>query len=666
MITTDATQATRRATWLALAGLVWAAAIGGRLIQLQVVDHQEYRKKSDDQVIRQVELRAQRGGFYDRNGRPLALDLPVDSITVNPMQAPEPDYVAGILGPILGLNTVEVQTKVAEAAQAHRGFLYVDRKVGFQNTERLRTLRLGWIQFEPDTLRVYPKGSLASHLVGSVDHNGRGNSGLEQSQDQELRGRPGSARMLTDVVHRGVDSQIRERPLPGKNITLTIDERLQYVAERELAKAVVNSHSQTGSVVVMVPETGEILTIASYPAFDANQPVKPTDNLEPRMNHAASVPFEPGSVFKVITLAAALETTTLRPESVIPCGNGSINLFGRVIKDHNSYSALTMAEVLAKSSNIGAIQIGLRVGPQNLLNYVRRFGFGRKTGIPLPAESTGVVRNLDHWGKTSIGSIAMGHEISTTTIQLAQAISVIANGGRLVKPRLVLGRQRPGGGVERDPLEPAQPVIRPETAITMRQMMEGVVLPGGTGTAARLDGYTAGGKTGSAQIFDLKCKCYTHLYNASFAGFAPLAKPAVVVVVTINGASVYGGTVAAPVFREVAATALRLLNIPKDLPEAPPPRKDTQVELNDLAIAGLGSPDPQLLEPGIPRLGEALEVWGPRVPDFYGKTLRTVMQESARLGVPVDMIGSGIVRAQAPAAGGILPHGERIRVQFAR
>jgi cell division protein FtsI (penicillin-binding protein 3) len=605
-------------------------------------------------------------GFYDRNGRPLAIDLPVDSITVNPVQAPDPEIVAGILAPILGLDTAEVRTKVAAAAQAQKRFLYVGRKVGFQDTERLRSLRRWWIQFEPDMLRVYPKGSLASHLVGSVDHSGRGNSGLEQSQDQQLRGRPGSARMLTDVVHRGVGSQVRERPLPGKNITLTIDERLQYVAERELAKAVVNSHSQTGSVVVMNPENGEILAIASYPAFDANQPIQPTDDLEARMNHAASVPFEPGSVFKVITLAAALETTTLRPETVIPCGNGSINLFGRVIKDHNSYSALTMAEVLAKSSNIGAIQIGLRVGPQNLLNYVRRFGFGRKTGIPLPAESTGVVRNLDHWGKTSIGSIAMGHEISTTTVQLAQAISIVANGGRLVKPRLVVGRQRPGGGMEKDPLEPAQTVIRPETSITMRQMMEGVVLPGGTGTAARLDGYTAGGKTGSAQIFDQKCKCYTHLYNASFAGFAPLAKPAVVVVVTINGASVYGGTVAAPVFREVAGTALRLLNIPKDLPEAPPPRKDTQVETNDLAIAGLGSPDPQLLEPGIPSRGEALEVWGPKVPDFYGKTLQAVMQESARLGVPVDVTGSGIVRAQAPPAGGILAHGERVRVQFAR
>jgi membrane peptidoglycan carboxypeptidase len=248
---------------------------------------------------------------------------------------------------------------------------------------------------------------------------------------------------------------------------------------------------------------------------------------------------------------------------------------------------------------------------------------------------------------------------------LAQAISAVANGGRLVKPRLVLGRQRPGKNVERDPIEPSQPVIRPETAITMRQMMEGVVLHG-TGTLARVDGYTTGGKTGSAQIFDPVCKCYTHLYNASFAGFAPVAKPAVVVVVTINGASVYGGAVAAPVFREVAGTALRLMNVPKELPEAPPPRKDAQVDVADLSIAGLGSPVPQPLEPGLPRRGEALEVWGPKVPDFYGKSLRTVMQESSRLGVPVDVIGSGIVRAQAPAAGGILAQGQRVRVQFAR
>ena len=327
--------------------------------------------------------------------------------------------------------------------------------------------------------------------------------------------------------------------------------------------------------------------------------------------------------------------------------------------------ALPVSEVLAKSSNIGAIQIGLKVGERNLLDYVRRFGFGHSTGLPLPAESAGKVRNLEQWGKSSIGSVAMGHEVSTTTVQLAQAVSALANGGLLVKPRLVLRRQRPGQAPEVDPVEPPRRVIRPETAITMRQMMEGVVLHG-TGKLARINGYTAGGKTGSAQIYDPVCGCYKHVYNASFAGFAPVGNPAVTVVVTINGAPVFGGAVAAPVFREVAMAALRLLDVPKDLPDAPPPREDEPVDFADLAIADLGSPASLLSEPGVPERTAALELWGPKVPDFSGKTMRAVLEESAALGVPVELAGSGIVRGQAPPAGSILPNGERVRLQFRR
>jgi cell division protein FtsI (penicillin-binding protein 3) len=415
----------------------------------------------------------------------------------------------------------------------------------------------------------------------------------------------------------------------------------------------------------MDPSTGEILALASYPAFDGNQPVSSEQDLANRINHAVSAPFEPGSVFKVITVTAALETTPLRPETVIPCGRGRINLFGRVIHDHDSYAALPVSEVLAKSSNIGAIQIALRTGERNLLDYVRRFGFGRATGIPLPAESAGKVRDLENWGRSSIGSVAMGHELSVTTVQLAQAISVVANGGLLMKPRLVLRRQKPGQKPEMDVVEPPRRVVRPETAITMRQMMEGVVLHG-TGKLARMDGYTAGGKTGSAQIFDPNCGCYKHVYNSSFAGFAPVGNPAIVVVVTINGAPEFGGAVAAPVFRAVATAALRLLDVPKDLPDAPPPREDEPVGFADLAIADLGSPAALLPEPGIPASGGVFELWGPKVPDFSGKTMRTVLEESAALGLPVEVAGSGIVRGQAPPAGSILPHGERVRLQFAR
>ncbi|MEN6533714.1 MAG: penicillin-binding protein, partial [Bryobacteraceae bacterium] len=493
----------------------------------------------------------------------------------------------------------------------------------------------------------------------------RGNAGVEQGLDNILRGRAGKARLLTDVRQRSILAQIAAEAQPGSDVILTIDERMQHIAERELANAVTSNSCTSGSIVVMNPHTGDILALASYPAFDPNSPVGSAGDMESRANQAVSVPFEPGSVFKVITLTAALETTPLRPESIIPCGSGRINLFGRVIRDHRSYSSLSMADVLANSSNIGAIQVGLRVGERRLLEYVRRFGFGTTTGVPLPGESAGLVRELKNWGKSSIGSVAMGHEISTTTVQLAQAVGVIANGGTVVAPKLVLKVRKPNGRTETEPVKPGHRIIQPETAITMRKMMEGVVLHG-TGKLARLNGYTAGGKTGSAQIFDLQNKRYTHQYNASFMGFAPVTNPALVAVVTLNGASRYGGAVAAPVFREVVTAALRLMDVPRDLPDAPPSREDGPVEFDDLAIADLGSPAPTLPEPGIPDQVARVELWGPTIPDFHGKTMRAVVEESSERGLPVSLIGSGIARAQMPAAGSILPLGGRITVQFAR
>ncbi|RPI13703.1 MAG: penicillin-binding protein 2, partial [Acidobacteriales bacterium] len=504
----EGTQAKRRATLLALLLVCWLALIVGRLVQLQVFRHDYYRGESDRQTSGLIEIRAPRGGIFDRAGRTLALSLPVESVVVNPMRAPEPAVTAGILAPVLGLNQRQLEDKLAAAARQHRGFLWVKRRVSFAESQRLRGLRLAWIELRPESQRAYPKGTLAAHILGSVDFEEHGNGGVEQSLEADLGGRVGAARVIRDVIRRGVDSRTDVPAVLGKNLTLTIDERIQHVAERELAKAVVESRSQTGSVVAMDPKTGDILALASYPSYDPNLPVRTNEDREKRANHAVSVPFEPGSVFKVVTVAAAMEATSLTPESVIACGGGRINLFGRVINDHDPYGALSVSEVLAKSSNIGAIQIALAVGERNMLNYVRRFGFGRSTGVPLPGESAGKVRDLEDWGRTSIGSVAMGHEISTTTVQLAQAIAAIANGGMLIKPRLVLSEQRPGGKVEPAPLEPPRSIIRPETAITMRRMMEGVVLHG-TGRSARLEGYTAGGKTGSAQIFDPVCRCYT-------------------------------------------------------------------------------------------------------------------------------------------------------------
>src|SRR5260370_6364197 len=278
-----------------------------------------------------------------------------------------------------------------------------------------------------------------------------------------------------------------------------------------------------------------------------------------RENRAGNALFEPGSVFKVITLTAALETSRIRPETWVNCGNGIFKMPGRVIHDHNSYSGLSMEDVLARSSNIGAINIGLQVGQGYMFDYMHRFGFGAKTGIPLPGESSGILRPLKRWQKTSLSSVAMGHEVGVTALQLAQACSVIANGGLLVKPRLAMDQ----------PIAQPVRVLKPETAITMRRMMEGVVIKT-YGTAhkyARIPGYTSAGKTGTAQIFDNRTHQYTHYYNASFMGFAPVTNPAIVVVVTVNGTqglSGYGGPTSAPPVRDVGAAGPRMRGVPKD------------------------------------------------------------------------------------------------------
>lgn len=662
-------EALRRLTWVAGAVLVWAAAIFLRLLSLQVVHHSDYLQQARQQQEHAVEIPAPRGAIFDRNGRALAMSVPMDSVSVNPMRLPDLGIVAEILAGVLDLDRRQLYGRLKWAAENRKGFVWVKRKISPEESERLRSLNLEWIEFQTESQRHYPKGRVAAHVLGSVDHQEKGNAGLERALDKDLRGVPGKARILTDVRRRGIDSQLASEARPGVDVTLTIDERIQFVAEREIARAVEKARAETGSVVVMNPYTGDILAMASYPTFDPNVPPRPGENPKCRFNQALSVPFEPGSVFKVFTLSSALETTSLRPDTLINCGGGAITLFGRTIHEaKRGFGIIPMSTVLSKSSNVGAIQIGMRVGQQNLYEYVRRFGFGRQTGLPLPAESGGMLRKLSRWGKTSLSSVAMGHEISTTTLQLAQACSVVANGGLLVRPRLVLKR-----GSENPPRTGPLPqrVLNPETAITMRQMMEGVVLPGGTGTRARLDGYTCGGKTGSAQIFDFAAKHYTHNYNASFMGMAPLTNPAIVAVVTVNGtrgSSGFGGAVAAPVFKAVATEALRVLDIPKDLPEdlILEPAKD-QSE-NDLAIAEL-SDGPNILE----EEGEEEEPvpadsgqTGPRVPNFRGKTMRAVLEEAGELGMPVLLDGSGVARLQTPPAGAVLTPGEPIRVQFTR
>jgi cell division protein FtsI (penicillin-binding protein 3) len=659
----------RRLTWLAGIVLIWGAAIFFKLFSMQVLHHQQYLNQARARQEIVIPLPAPRGAIFDRNGQPLAMSVPAESVYLNPLKVPDFEVAAELLGMVLHLDQAELYGKLAQAFENHRGYLVVKRKITFDEGQTLRSLGLEWIGIEASSQRHYPKGMLAAHVLGGVDFEEKGNAGIEKSLNDDLQGRAGEERLLADVKRRGIDSIHETEARAGTPVTLTIDERLQFVAEKELARAVEAHHAASGSVVVMNPNNGQILAMASYPTYDPNQPPEPGEPANARSNHAVSVPFEPGSVFKVVTITAALETTKLTPASPINCNGGVIRIAGQTIHDsHGGTGVVPMAIVLAKSSNVGAIQVGLRVGSENMYDYMRRFGFGQRTGIPLPGEARGRLRALNEWGKLSLPSVSMGQEVSVTGLQLAQAACVIANGGLRVKPQLVLKK-----GNQTVPQEPPVRVITPDTAITMRQMMEGVVtLPEGTGHNARLDGYRVAGKTGSAQIYDVAAHRYSHVYNGSFIGFAPLTNPAIVVAVTLNGTRGnvgFGGAAAAPVFQAVATEALRVLDVPKDLPEdAESVTLVAKAEnVDDLAVTDQPLEERNILEEGDDDDQPAAAAdTRPKVPNFRGMTMRAVLAEAASKGLTVLPAGSGLARVQDPPPGARLRQGERIRVQFVR
>lgn len=675
----------KRLVLLGLALCAWALVIVLRLFQLQIVGHEKFRRLAEAQQEKLEQVQAPRGAIYDRNGNFLAISSEIPIICVNPLRIPDKETAAGLLAGILKLNRQDVLNDLLRAAIAHRGYLVIDPNPTEDEVDAVKKLNLDWIDIRKGSGRTYPNGQLAAHVVGNVDAEGRGVAGVEKKLNSILSGTPGLLRVTTDVHRRGYNFEVERAPSVGKNVTLTIDSRLQYVAEQALAEAVTKNHGERGSLIAMDPYTGEVLALANYPTYNPNERLKPGKKPVGREDYAVVAPFEPGSVFKVITLSAALETTNLRPESVINCGNGILRIGSRIIHDHKSYPALPMQDVLAFSSNIGAIRIGMQVGNNHMYDYIKRFGFGRRTGIELPAEAPGLIRPLSRWRPASIGSVAMGHEISVTSVQLAQAGAVIANGGYLVHPHVVLYEQAPGGEkLKTQPLKPVR-VLTPQAVITMRHMMERVVTtPGGTGKRAHITGYSTAGKTGTAQIFDAEHHVYTHHYNASFMGFAPVVNPSVVVVVTVSGTSGeagYGGQASAPAFKTAAGEALRLLGVPRDLPAEleekqanGPDKNDKKVE-DDVAIADLS--DPLTLQDLQASLGDPSEdgavplvaedaVSGPKAPDFIGKTVKDVVEEAAEQGVTVETKGSGLARVQRPGPGEPLPPGEHIRVLFMR
>ena len=672
----------QRVAILGLIFFVWALAIAVRLLQLQVFQHDKYTHLADIQQEKLDHIQAPRGAIFDRNGNYLAISSEVPIVTVNPRRMPDKDTAAGLLASVLHLDKEEILNDLVRAAARRRGYLIVDSDASQGEVDAIRKLNLDWVDIRKGSARSYPNGQLAAHVIGDVNSEGRGISGVESKLDKELRGTAGLARITTDVHRRGYGFEIEKAPVVGKNVTLTIDSRLQFIAEQQIAEAVTREHAERGSIVAIDPYTGDVLALANYPTYDPNQKMRPGERFYGRTDYAVVAPFEPGSVFKVVTLTAALETTNIRPDTPINCGNGSIRIANRIVHDSHPHGILSAADVLAKSSNVGAIRIGMAVGNANLLKYIHLFGFGHRTGIELPAEAPGLVRPLSRWGPTSIGSVPMGQEVSVTSVQLAEAGAVIANGGFLVRPRVVLSVQEPGGEKVKSARPKPVQVLKPQTVFTMRQLMERVTLPGGTGPRAHVLGYTTGGKTGTAQIFDTVHHVYTHRYNASFLGFAPVANPSIVVVVTVSGTSGtsgFGASPAGPAFKAVMGEALRLRGVPRDLPdeikEPPDNKRQPKDQEDDLAIADAANPlTPEELQDalgdpsddGSVQMIRAENVVAPKAPNFIGKTIKDVMEEATAKGIQVDMKGRGLARAQRPEPGAALLPGEHVRVLFMR
>ncbi len=731
--------------------LAWAILIVFRLFWLQVVRHQEFVKRAEQQQQSTFEVAPRRGVLYDRNLRELAMTVQVDSIFAVPpeINVAEKQATAHALAAIVHTDPGDAQTteeQIAARLTEGHNFAWVARRVTPEMAARVKALSIKGIYFQKEFQRFYPDNEIAAQVLGYVGTDDDGLGGLELKFEPQLHGVAG--RMYTALdARRHVLGSSESEPQPGRSLVLTIDENIQFMAERALDHAMERTQAANGTVVVQDVHTGQILALAIRPTFNPNDFHHATPEL--LRNHAVSDVYEPGSVFKLVTYSAALEQKVAAPDDIIDCQGGQITLAGRVIHDNQGehYGRIPVHQALEVSSDVAAVKLALKVGPDRFYQYVRDFGFGSRTGAELPGETRGLLRPVNKWGTSSIGSIAIGQEVAVTPLQLVSMVSTIANGGIYLPPRVLMPGQMDGaanghsatapkapaapqvpplapspfkpGGELPNPLPPgAHRVLSTLTAAQMRKMMEGVVLYG-TGKQAQLNGYSSGGKTGTAQKVDPA----THLYSktmhiASFAGIAPVNNPVIAVAVVLDSpkGAYYGAAVSAPVFAEVAQQVLEYLAVPHDI-DARKPRAlskadllmaedDTHEQASDIsalfaAANDLPSDDPlraatnqptSLPQPtaaapsqsGVPSPGAAgnanpaapqpqaattvvvADTKTLRVPSLIGLPVRKVIEQAAAAGLEVQITGSGTVREQAPAPGTMVAPGTQIVVRCGR
>lgn len=687
----------RRTLFVAAFVAFWMLGISARLVYLQVSKHDKLVARAHQQQQEAIQTSPTRGSVLDRQERELARTIDTTSVFIAPdeFKKDKKDTEAQIINAIactadslsslLGLDKKTVFNQISEARNSDRRFLWIARRIAPDKAQVLESLDLAGVHTRKEPKRFYPNGSLAANVLGFVGLDGNGLAGIEQVYNEKITGEPGKLFLEKDSLGRAYEStEIPGRP--GQTVILTIDQSIQYQAELALTSAIEQSGAKAGTAIVLDPRTGDVLALANAPTFDPNDVGAASPAA--RNNWALQNIYEPGSTFKIVAFSAAIEKGLAKPDDHIDCQMGSITVAKRLIHDHHRFGSLTIADALAKSSNVAAIKLGLRVGDPTMYDYITRFGFGSRTGIELPGETAGVVHPLKRWQPSSIGSIAIGQEVGVTPLQMAAAFGALANDGVWIAPHLIRDIRSASGGATYRPAPEQRRVVSRATATALRGMLEGVTL-NGTAKKAQLDGYTAAGKTGTAQKIDARTKTYSKTkFVASFVGFAPVNNPAVVIIVVIDepGGSYHGGEVAAPVFRQIAEQILPDMGVIPDTdfksPELVAVAAQTPAQISKLRQDEKHREDES-------RQDESRELTMPQVtardnkggeivyavatsnaivmPDLGGRSVRDVARACARLGMQVEAHGEGgRVIGQTPQPGAELRPGQVIYVDFGR
>ena len=645
---------------------LWILCILIRLVQLQVFEHQTFVQLANERQQERRSIMAPRGVIYDSRMDELAKSVTVSTAVAEPRRIQDIPLVAQTLAEILEMNPKELLNRMTNPNR--QTYMVVKRRIDPEAEKRIKELDIDGVYFVDESMRVYPGRELASHTLGFVNMNNEAGGGIELQYDKELRGKDGVYSFEVDAHGRSLGVKVDKAPVQGHSLVLSLDRSIQYIADQALKAGVEKAQAKAGTAIVMESDTGKILALSNYPQFNCN--AYNTYDLDILRNRAVSDIFEPGSTFKVVVATAALEAGLARPDEMIDCQMGSITIGKHVFRDHNKYGLLTFGQILEFSSNVGAAKLGLRLGQQRLYEALRNFGFGSKSGVDLPGEIVGLVRDWHDWSGLSIGAISFGQEVGVTSIQILTAINAIANGGYRVRPSVVDRIIDENGDlVSVRPPERVR-LMSPKTADAVSNAFEGVVLRG-TGRRAALEGYRAAGKTGTAQkIVDGAYS--SSKYVSSFIGFAPLPHPRITVLVQIDESkgSHYGGEICAPVFQKIAQDTLMQLHVPPDqqlpLPKLTPAVAAISAEdyLPD-AVQPLEEPKPSIEQtPGV----IAIQVGGESVvlPDFLGMSKRSVVSRCMELGLRLKSSGSGIAVLQSPLPGTKVPLGSSCSITFAK